>query len=66
MWWQYVIAAVVLIIAVYGFISLVKVQTHRVSDKTDNTAEDVYDRYSESPRQQHRYARQHGGEWRDE
>ena len=66
MWWQYVIAAVVLIIAVYGFVSLVKVQTHRVSDKTDNTAGDVYDRYAESPRQQHRYARQRGGEWRNE
>ena len=65
MWWQYVIAAVVLIIAVYGFVSLVKVQTHRVSDKTDN-AGDVYDRYADSPRQQHRYARQRGGEWRDE
>ncbi len=66
MWWQYVIAAVVVIIAVYGFVSLVKVQTHRVSDKTDNTAEDVYDRYGESSRQQHRYAQQHGGEWRNE
>jgi hypothetical protein len=66
MWWEYVIAAVVVIIAVYGFISLVKVQTHRVSDKTDNTAEDVYDRYGESSRQRHRYARQHGGEWRNE
>jgi hypothetical protein len=66
MWWEYVIAAVVVIIAVYGFISLVKVQTHRVSDKTDNTAEDVYDRYGESSRGQHRYARQHGGEWRNE
>jgi hypothetical protein len=42
------------------------VQTHRVSDKTDNTAEDVYDRYAESSHQQHRYARQHGGEWRNE
>jgi hypothetical protein len=66
MWWQYVIAAVVLILAVYGFVSLVKVQTHRVSDKTDNTAEDVYDRYAESPRQQQRYARHHGGEWRNQ
>ena len=66
MWWQYVIAAVVLIIAVYGFVSLVKVQTNRVSDKTDKTAEDVYDRYAESSRQQHRYAQQHGGEWKNE
>jgi hypothetical protein len=66
MWWQYVIAAVVVILAVYGFVTLVKLQTHRVSDQTDNTAEDVYDRYAGSPRQQHRYARQHGGEWKNE
>ena len=66
MWWQYVIAAVVVILAVYGFVSLIKLQTHRVSDQTDNTAEDVYDRYAESPRRQHRYAREHGGEWRNQ
>ena len=66
MWWQWAIAAVVAIIAVYGFISLVRVQTHRLSDRTGNTADDVYDRYAGSPRQQHRYAREHGGEWKNE
>ena len=47
MWWQYLIAAVVVILAVWGFITVVKLQTHRLSDKTDNTAEDVYDRYGD-------------------
>jgi len=66
MWWQYLIAAVVVILAVWGFISVVKLQTHRLSDKTDNTAEDVYDRYGGSLDKQRRYAQERGGEWKDE
>jgi hypothetical protein len=66
MWWQYLIAAVVVILAVWGFISVVKLQTHRLSDKTDNTAEDVYDRYGDSLDKQRRYAQERGGEWKDD
>jgi hypothetical protein len=66
MWWQYLIAAVVVIFAIWGFVSVVKLQTHRLSDKTDNTAEDVYDRYSDSLHKQRKYAADHGGEWRNE
>lgn len=66
MWWQYLIAVVVVILAVWGFVSVVKSQTHRLSDKTDNTAEDVYDRSADSPRKQRKYAAEHGGEWRNE
>ena len=66
MLWQYLIAAVVVILAVWGFVSVVKVQTHRLSDKTDNTAEDVYDRYGDSLDKQRRYAQERGGEWKDE
>jgi hypothetical protein len=66
MWWQYLIAAVVVILAVWGFISVVKLQTHRLSDKTDNTAEDMYDRYGDSLDKQRRYAQERGGEWKDD
>ena len=66
MCWQYLIAAVVAIFAIWGFVSVVKLQTHRVSDRTDNTAEDVYDRYADSPHKQRKYAEDHGGEWRNE
>lgn len=66
MWWQYVIAAVLVTLAVWGFVSVVRLQTHRLSDRTDNTAEDVYDRYADSDRQQRKYARERGGEWRNE
>jgi hypothetical protein len=66
MWWQYLIAAGVAILAIWGFVSVVKLQTHRLSDKTDNTAEDVYDRYADSLQKQRKYAKEHGGEWRNE
>jgi hypothetical protein len=66
MWWQYLIAAVVVVLAGWGFVSVVKLQTHRLSDKTDKTAEDVYDRYGDSLRDQRKYAADHGGEWRNE
>ena len=66
MWWQYVIAAVVVILAVWGFVSVVRWQTHRLSDKTGNTAADVYDRYASTTRQQRKYARERGGEWGNE
>ena len=66
MWWQYLIAAVVAIFAVWGFVSVVKLQTHRLSDRTDTTAEDVYDRYADSQRKQRKYAGEHAGEWRND
>ena len=45
---------------------MVKLQTHRLSDKTDNTAEDMYDRYGDSLDKQRRYAQERGGEWKDD
>ena len=65
MWWQYLIAAVVVILR-SGASSVVRLQTHRVSDKTDNTAEDMYDRYGDSLDKQRRYAQERGGEWKNE
>jgi hypothetical protein len=32
---------------------------------THRTAEDLYPHYADSLRKQRRYARRHGGEWRD-
>jgi hypothetical protein len=34
--------------------------------KTTRTAESMYDEYADSPRKQRRYAREHGGEWRED
>jgi hypothetical protein len=66
MWWQYVIAAVVVIVAVCGFVSLTRFETGWLTRKTDRTAEDMYDSYAGSPRNQHRHARDQDAERRDE
>lgn len=36
------------------------------SRRTDRTAQDMYDQFTDSPRQQRKYARHHGGEWHNE
>jgi hypothetical protein len=66
MWWQYVIAAVVVIVAVCGFVSLTRFETGWLTRKTDRTAEDMYDSYADSPRKQHRHAPDQDAERRDE
>lgn len=60
MWWQYVIIVAVLILGVYGFLSLTKFETRLLSRKTDRTAEETYDAYADSRRKQRRYAKEHG------
>ena len=54
MWWQYLIGAVVVIVAVYAFVSLTRFQTRGLTRKTDRTAEDMYDSYADPPRRQGR------------
>ena len=66
MWWQILIGAVVLIAVVYAFITLVRFQTGRLSDKSDRTAADLYDSHADSLRKQRRYAEERGGEWKNE
>ena len=59
------IGAVVVILRSAASLTLVRLQTHRLSDKTDNTAEDVYDRYGDRSHKQRRYAQERGGEWKN-
>jgi hypothetical protein len=66
MWWMYVIIVALLVFGAYAFLSLVGFNSWRLTRKTTRTAENLYPNYADSPRQQRRYARQHGGEWRDE
>ena len=63
MWWEYIIIAAVLLLGIYGFLTLTGFETRTLSRRTDRTAADMYASYADSPRQQRRYARQHGGEW---
>jgi hypothetical protein len=53
------------VVAIWGFISLVGFRTDILTRKTYRTAEDLYPDYADSPRKQRRYAREHGGQWHD-
>jgi hypothetical protein len=61
-WWEYVIIAAVLLLGIYGFLTLTGFETRVLSRRTTRTAADMYDSYADSSRKQRRYARQHGGE----
>jgi hypothetical protein len=64
MWLDIGIVALMLFGA-YAFAQLVGWRTRGLTRRSNRTAEDMYDQFADSPRQQKRYARQHGGEWRD-
>jgi hypothetical protein len=66
MWWLDVIIVALFAAAVYGFILLVRSQTRHMNRKTTRRAEDMYDDFADPPRQQHRFAHRHGGEWRED
>ena len=53
------------IAAIYGFLALIGIETRVLTRRTDRTAKDIYGNYADSERKQHRYARQHGGQWRE-
>jgi hypothetical protein len=61
-----IIVPVLLILGVCGFVSIVRFQTWRLTRTTSRTAEDLYPGYADSPRQQRKYAREHGGQGRDD
>jgi hypothetical protein len=63
MWWQYIIIAAVILLGIYGFLVLTRFETWNLSRRTNRTAADMYPHYADSIVKQHRYARQHGGEW---
>jgi hypothetical protein len=64
MWLDIGIAAL-LIFAVYAFVELAGFRTRYLTHRTTRRAEDLYDQYADSPRKQHRYAREHGGSWHE-
>ena len=65
-WWEYVLVVAVLLAGIYGFLVLTGSTTRFLSRGTDRTAESMYGTYADSPRKQWRYARKHGGQWRDD
>jgi hypothetical protein len=65
-WWVDIVVPVLLILGVYGFLLMVGVNVNWLTRRSSKTADSVYDRYADSPRKQRKYARAHGGDWKDD
>jgi len=65
MWLDFGIVAL-LIIGIYCFAVLTGFQTRMLARRSNRRAEDMYDQYAGSPRQQRRYAKEHGEPWHDD
>jgi hypothetical protein len=65
-WWEAVLFFAAVILAIWGFASLVGFRTRTLTHRTDRTAQDLYGQYADSPRKQRKYAERHGGEWHNE
>lgn len=65
-WWETLLFLAAVIVAIWGFASLVGFRTRSLTRRTDRTAEQMYDQFADSPRRQRKYARQHGGEWHND
>lgn len=58
MWWEWIIAAVVVIVVIYSFLLLTGFETRLLSRKTSRTAESMYGNYADSAEKQRSRARQ--------
>lgn len=65
-WWEATFFFAAVILAIWGFVSIVGLDTRFLSRRTDRTAKDMYDEFADSPGKQREYARRHGGESRNE
>ena len=53
MWWIYIVVPILMALGVYGFLSIVGVDTSWLTRKTDRRAEDMYDEFADPPRKWH-------------
>ena len=65
-WWEATLFFAAVILAIWGFASWVGVQKRYLTHGHNRTAQDLYGEFADSRRKQRRYARRHGGEWRNE
>jgi hypothetical protein len=65
-WWEALAFFAAVIVAIWGFASLVGFRTRSLTRRTHRIAQDMYGQFADSPRKQRRCARDHGGEWRNE
>jgi hypothetical protein len=60
-WWEIILFFAAVILAIYGFASIVGFRTRTLTHRTDRTAENMYDNNAELTPRQRRQARRHGG-----
>ena len=53
MWWIYIVVPILMALGVYGFLSIVGVDTSWLTRKTDRRAEDMYDEFADPPGKRH-------------
>ena len=63
-WWGTVLFLAAVVLAIWGFMSIVGFRTRTLTRKTDRRAEDLYPNYADLRRGPHRYLHVHGV-WRD-
>jgi hypothetical protein len=54
-WWGTVLFLAVVVLAIWGFLSIVGFNTRTFTRKTDRRAEDLYEDYADPRRGQHRH-----------
>ncbi len=57
MWWQSVIAVVVVVFGIYAFFVLARSRTKTLERRTNRRAEDLYDDFADRPRRFRRHYR---------
>jgi hypothetical protein len=60
-----VVIVALFVVGIYSFAVLCGWQTRLLSRRTNRRAEDMYDEYAGTPREQRRYAKEHGA-WQDD
>jgi hypothetical protein len=66
MWWEDILIGAFLLLGIFCFVYLAGFRTRLLTRRTSRTAENLYDNFADSPRQQAKYAREHGGTWRED
>jgi hypothetical protein len=64
--WADIGIAAFLLFGVYACVQLIRTQTRLQIRRSNRRAEDLYPQFADTPRQQRKYAREHGGTWTDE
>jgi hypothetical protein len=67
MWWlDDIVVPAVLILGLCCFVTFVRLQVRGLKRKTTRTAESLYPHYADSIRKQRKYAKEHGGQWKED